>query len=107
MLLSEWGGRGLAVRLIAAVLALGIAVVSPCWAHGRPSGQAPELQQTPHTFSEPSQQKSFHDWLGPDTHPQKNPYESMSCPELYVLATQGEQSSDLADAFRNKDCHAL
>jgi hypothetical protein len=92
------------VRFIAAVLALGIMGMSPCWAHGHASalGAVPVPERS---SAEP--QKPFRDWLEPDTHQQKNPYENMSCPQLYVLATQGEQSSDLADAFRNKDCHAL
>jgi hypothetical protein len=84
-----------------------VLTTSQCWAHGHALPPGPILLQPLHSSSEPSTPKPFHDWLPPQTHTRKNPYENLSCPELYVLATQGEQSADIADAFKDKDCHAL
>jgi hypothetical protein len=95
------------VRVIAAVFGIGVLAMSQCWAHGHSSALGPPLQRPVTTTTEPPTQKPFHDWLQPETHEQKNPYDSMSCPELYVLATQSNQSTDLAKAFEDKDCHAL
>ncbi len=95
------------MRIVAAVLGVSFLTISQCWAHGHSSAPGTIPPQPDRSLSEPPAQKPFHDWLQPDTHDSKNPYESMSCPQLYVLATQSEQNADLANAFRDKDCHAL
>jgi hypothetical protein len=102
---SGWGREVSFVRIVTAVLGMGVLTISQCWAHGHSSPPGPMLQQP--SSSSPSTRKPFHDWLQPDAHDQKNPYESLSCPQLYVLATQQEQSADIAAAFKDKDCHAL
>jgi hypothetical protein len=95
------------VRVIAIVVGVGALAMSQCWAHGRSASSGPPLQRPVTIPAEPSTQKPFHDWLQPEPHDQKNPYDGMSCPELYVLATQSDQNTDLAKAFEEKDCHAL
>lgn len=93
------------MRVVAVVLGLVVLVTPPCWAHGHPSSLGISSEHEP-SFSAPSVQRPSREWQN-DTHDSKNPYEDMSCPELYVLATQAGQSADLAQAFKDKDCHAL
>ncbi|HUB85524.1 MAG TPA: hypothetical protein VL971_07500 [Rhizomicrobium sp.] len=93
------------MRVIAVVVGIGVLTMSQCWAHGRSAPSGPPFQHSEAEPPAPSQ--PFHDWLQPETHEQKNPYENLSCPELYNLATQSDQSADMAKAFEDKDCHAL
>lgn len=95
------------MRVITVVFGVGILTMSQCWAHGHSPSFEPPLPRTQTVPAEPSAPKPFHDWLQPDDHNQKNPYDKMSCPELYTLATQGDQNADMARAFEDKDCHAL
>lgn len=94
------------MRVIAVVIGIGVLTMSRCWAHGHSVMSGPPLHQSNMAPAAPVQQKPFHDWLQPDTG-QKNPYEKMSCPELYALANQSAQTPDMAKAFEDKDCHAL
>jgi hypothetical protein len=98
------------VRVIAAVFGIGVLTMSQCWAHGHSASSGPPFQHSDTVTATPGASpspKPFHDWLQPETRDQKNPYENLSCPELYTLATQSDQSADMAKAFEDKDCHAL
>ena len=95
------------MRVVAVILGVGLMTVSQCWAHGHAASPRNMPDTLEHPSADPTAPKPFHDWLQPDAHDSKNPYESMSCSQLYVLATQSAQNSDLADAFKEKDCHAL
>jgi hypothetical protein len=103
-------GRRFFVRTVAIVLGVGVLAMSQCWAHGHAS--APGATPLPdHSLLDNVPERSEHDLQ--QTEPRdpknstKNPYENLSCPQLYVLATQTEQNPNLADAFKDKDCHAL
>ena len=93
------------MRIVPVVLGFIILTASQCWAHGHSSSLGMSPQRDP-AFTAPAVHPPTRDWE-PETHNSKNPYEDMSCPELYVLATQEGQSPDLAQAFQDKDCHAL
>ncbi|MGN6514572.1 MAG: hypothetical protein ACTHLR_01890 [Rhizomicrobium sp.] len=96
----------MATHLIGAALFASIAIASPAFAHGHHFSNLSGIPRADGTPFENGAVHSPHDLERSDPREKQNPYDKMSCQQLYMLATQS-QNADLADAMADKECGAL
>lgn len=96
----------LPVRIIGAALLVSAATASPAFSHGHRFSNLNGIPQAGSTPFENNTARSPHDLERSDPREKQNPYDKMSCQQLYMLATQS-QNADLADAMADKECGAL
>lgn len=93
-------------RVIGAALFFSTAFVSPGFAHGHHFSGLNGIPQPGRSTFDNGIARSPHDLERSDPQEKQNPYDKLSCQQLYMLATQS-QNVDLANAMDDKECGAL
>src|SRR5690348_2999925 len=95
------------IRIVTVALLASASFVSPGFAHGHHfSGLGGGIPQPNAPTFESNTVRSPHELERPELQDKQNPYDKMSCQQLFMLATQS-QNADLANAMDDKNCGAL